>query len=255
MRKAALSLLCLALSGAASSLSWGPAAWSQPARAVATRAKTPVVVELFTAQGCSSCGKANQLAADLSKREGVLALTYSVDYWDYLGWKDTFAKPDFAERQRAYAKKFALRDVPTPQIVVGGRVQASGTKAEAVEDLVKSAERTSVNAPDMEFIGKTRVAVGSGPSPRGGGGEVWLVRYDPREQDIAVKRGDNKGQTLIHRNVVRELVRLGPWAGKPKLYRLPTAIGADPDLETVILLQGAKGGRILGVLETPKLER
>lgn len=243
MRKAALSLLCLALSGVAVSLSWGPAAWAQ---------KPPVVVELFTAQGCSSCGKANQLAADLAKDDGVLALTYSVDYWDYLGWKDTFAKPAFAERQRAYAKKFALRDVPTPQMVVSGRVQASGTKAEAIEDLIKTAARAPSNAPDMEFVGKTRVAVGSGPAPRGGG-EVWLVRYDPREQDIAVKRGDNKGQTLVHRNVVRELVRLGPWAGRPKLYRLPTA--TDADLETVILLQGAKGGRILGVLETTKPER
>lgn len=243
MRKAALSLLCLALSGVAVSLSWGSAAWAQ---------KPPVVVELFTAQGCSSCGKANQLAADLAKDDGVLALTYSVDYWDYLGWKDTFAKPAFAERQRAYAKKFALRDVPTPQMVVSGRVQASGTKAEAIEDLIKTAARAPSNAPDMEFVGKTRVAVGSGPAPRGGG-EVWLVRYDPREQDIAVKRGDNKGQTLVHRNVVRELVRLGPWAGRPKLYRLPTA--TDADLETVILLQGAKGGRILGVLETTKPER
>lgn len=243
MRKAALPLFCLALSGVAVSLSWGPAAWA---------AKPPVVVELFTAQGCSSCGKANQLAADLSKRDGVLALTYSVDYWDYLGWKDTFAKPAFADRQRAYAKKFALRDVPTPQMVVSGRVQASGTKAEAIEDLIKTAARTPSSAPDMEFVGKTRVAVGSGPAPRGGG-EVWLVRYDPHEQDIAVKRGDNKGQTLVHRNVVRELVRLGPWAGRPRLYRLPAATEAD--LETVVLLQGAKGGRILGVLETTKLER
>ena len=96
MRKAALSLLCLALSGALV-----PAAQAQPVRGpavkvVPARARTPVVVELFTAQGCSSCGKANQLAAELSQRDGVLALTYSVDYWDYLGWKDTFAKPVFA---------------------------------------------------------------------------------------------------------------------------------------------------------------
>ena len=249
MRKAALSLLCLALSGVVVS-----AAWAQPPKGAAVRTKTPVVVELFTAQGCSSCGKANQLAADLSKREGVLALTYSVDYWDYLGWKDTFAKPVFAERQRAYAKKFALRDVPTPQMVVGGRVQASGTKAGAVEDLVKTAAHAPLNPPDMEFVGATRVAVGSGPLPRGGA-EVWLVRYDPREQDIAVKRGDNKGQTLVHRNVVRELVKLGPWAGRPKMYRLPAAIGADDDLVTVIMLQGAKGGRILGVLQTTPPER
>ena len=238
MRKAALSLFCLALSGLAATSAW---AAKPPA------ARLPVVVELFTAQGCSSCSKANQLAADLAQRDDVLALTYSVDYWDYLGWKDTFAKPVFAERQRAYVKKFALRDVPTPQMVVAGRVQASGAKAEAVEDLVKTAAKAPSNPPDMEFIGKTRVAVGSGPAPRGGG-EVWLVRFDPREQEIAVKRGDNKGQTLVHRNVVRELVRLGPWSGRPKLYRLPAT--TDAELETVIIVQGAKGGRIIGVLET-----
>lgn len=239
MRKAALSLFSLVLSGVVATLSSGGAAWAQ---------KPPVVVELFTAQGCSSCGKANRVAAELAEQDGVLALTYSVDYWDYLGWKDTFAKPVFAERQRAYAKKFALRDVPTPQVVVAGRVQASGAKAEAVEDLVKSAARARLNPPDMQFIGKTRVAVGSGPAPRGGG-EVWLVRYDPREQDIAIKRGDNKGQTLVHRNVVRELVKLGSWAGKPRLYRLPAA--GDADLVTVVIVQGAKGGRILGVAQTP----
>jgi len=238
MRKAALSLFCLALSGLAATSAWGA---KPPA------AKLPVVVELFTAQGCTSCVKANQVAADLTQRDDVLALTYSVDYWDYLGWKDTFAKPVFAERQRAYVKKFALRDVPTPQMVVGGRVQASGAKAEAVEDLIKTAAKAPSNPPDMEFVGKTRVAVGSGPAPRGGG-EVWLVRFDPREQEIAVKRGDNKGQTLVHRNVVRELVRLGPWAGRPKLYRLPAT--TDADLQTVVIVQGAKGGRIIGVLET-----
>jgi hypothetical protein len=247
MRKAVLPLLALALSGVLVS-----AAWAQPTGGKPAGGKPPVVVELFTAQGCSSCGKANQVAADLAKDDGVLTLTYSVDYWDYLGWKDTFAKTVFADRQRAYAKKFALRDVPTPQVVVSGRVQASGAKAEAVHDLVKTAKRTPVNAPDMQFIGKARVAVGSGPAPRGGG-EVWLVRYDPREQDIAVKRGDNKGQTLVHRNVVRDLIKLGPWAGRPKLYRLPTT--ADDGLESVILVQGAKGGRILGVLETTKTER
>ena len=215
--------------------------------APAFAAKPPVVVELFTAQGCSSCGKANQVVADLADDKGVLALTYSVDYWDYLGWSDTFAKPAFAARQRAYAQKFSLRDVPTPQVVVGGRQQASGAKAEAVETLVKDAAKAPSNAPDMEFIGgDQRVAVGSGPAPRGGG-EVWLVRYDPREQDIAVKRGDNRGQTLVHRNVVRELVRLGPWSGRPKLYRLPES--KDDALKTVIIVQGAKGGRVIGILQ------
>lgn len=209
-------------------------------------AKPPVVVELFTAQGCSSCGKANQVVADLADDKGVLALTYSVDYWDYLGWSDTFAKPAFASRQRAYAEKFSLRDVPTPQVVISGREQASGAKAEAVETLVKAAAKAPANPPDMEFVGDTRVAVGSGPAPRGGG-EVWLVRYDPREQDIAVKRGDNRGQTLVHRNVVRELVKLGIWNGRPRRYRLTAS--SDEALKTVIIVQGAKGGRVIGVLQ------
>ncbi|EJL25713.1 putative secreted protein [Caulobacter sp. AP07] len=212
----------------------------------ALAAKPPVVVELFTAQGCSSCGKANQVVADLADDKGVLALTYSVDYWDYLGWSDTFAKPAFASRQRAYAQKFSLRDVPTPQVVISGREQASGAKAEAVETLVRAAAKAPANPPDMEFVGDSRVAVGSAPAPRGGG-EVWLVRYDPREQEIAVKRGDNRGQTLVHRNVVRELTRLGPWAGRPKLYRLTAS--SDDALKTVIIVQGAKGGRVIGVLQ------
>ena len=228
-------------------LSLVAATFASLAAGQAFAAKPPVVVELFTAQGCSSCGKANQVVADMADDKGVLALTYSVDYWDYLGWTDTFAKPAFATRQRAYAQKFSLRDVPTPQVVVGGRQQASGAKAEAVETLVKDAAKAPSNAPDMEFVGgDQRVAVGSGPAPRGGG-EVWMVRYDPREQDIAVKRGDNRGQTLVHRNVVRELVRLGPWSGRPKLYRLPAS--SDDDLKTVIIVQGAKGGRVIGVLQ------
>ena len=81
-------------------------------------ARPPVVVELFTAQGCSSCGVANATVADLAKRPDVLALTFAVDYWDYLGWPDTFAKPEFTERQRAYARKLALREVYTPQVRV-----------------------------------------------------------------------------------------------------------------------------------------
>ncbi|MEH0195178.1 DUF1223 domain-containing protein [Caulobacter sp. CCNWLY153] len=229
MRTALISLLSLALT----SLVAAPAA-----------AKSPVLVELFTSQGCSSCGKANLAAAELAERDDVLALTYSVDYWDYLGWKDTFAKPAFGERQRAYAKAFALRDVPTPQVVVAGKVQASGAKAETVEKLIDAAHLPP--APDMEFVGTGRVAIGSGASPRGGA-EVWLVRFDPRKQEIAVKRGDNRGQTIVHRNVVREIVKIGAWTGRPKMYRLP-ALAKDDDLATAIIVQGAKGGRVLGVL-------
>jgi hypothetical protein len=221
------------------------AAVTPSAFAHAEKGRPPVVVELYTAQGCAACSGANETLADLSDDPGVLALTFPVDYWDYLGWQDTFAKPEFAARQRTYAGALSLRDVYTPQVVVDGRVQASAAKPDAVEKLVEAQGKAQRNPPDMEYRGGDRVAVGSGPSPRGGG-EVWLVRYDPRAQEVAVRRGENRGQTLVQKNVVRQIVRLGPWTGRPKVYRLPPA--ADDGLESVVLLQGAKGGRILGVL-------
>ncbi|MDP1737241.1 MAG: DUF1223 domain-containing protein [Caulobacter sp.] len=213
--------------------------------AAPARVRPPVVVELFTAQGCSSCLKANTLVSELAERPDVLALTFGVDYWDYLGWPDTYARPEFTERQRAYARKLALREVYTPQVVVDGQAQASGVRGDRVEALVTAALRTPTNPPDMLFMGTRRVAVGSGPVPRGGA-EVWLIRYDPREQEVTPKRGDNRGQTLVQRNVVREVVRLGGWRGKPTAYRIPAT--EIEGLSTAILVQAAKGGRIIAVL-------
>jgi len=232
MRKAFLALLLLLLSPTAS-----------PAQA-----RPAVVVELFTAQGCSSCVAANALVSDLAEQPDVLALTFAVDYWDYLGWPDTFARPEFTDRQRAYARKLALREVYTPQVVIGGRVQASGVKADAVEALVSTALKSPGNPPDMLFIGERRVAVGSGPSPRGGA-DVWLVRYDPRSLEITPRRGDNKGQTLVQRNVVREIVRLGGWRGRPTAYRLPAT--KVEGLAMAVIVQAPKGGKILGVAVKP----
>ena len=228
MRKAALfSLILLAL----------------PLSAVA---RTPVVVELYTAQGCASCGEANANVARLADKPGLLALTFSVDYWDYLGWADTFARPEFAERQNAYVSRLLLREPYTPQVVVDGQAQAVGSKADRVDKLVKDAARTPRNPPDIQFAGDRRVYVGSA-RPLKGGAEVWLIRYDPREQDVAVKAGDNKGQTIPHRNVVREVVRLGGWRGKPAAFRLPPA--SEEGLKTVVLVQAGHGGRMLGVGE------
>ncbi len=208
-------------------------------------ARPPVVVELYTAQGCASCGEANGHVAKLADKPGVLALTFSVGYWDYLGWPDSFAKPEFAERQKAYAAKLALREPYTPQVVVDGAAQATGSKTAKVDKLLADAAKARrLTPPDVHFVGDRRVYVGSARAPKGGG-EVWLVRYDPREQDIAVKSGDNKGQTLPERNVVRELSRLGVWRGGPAAFRLPVA--GEDGLKTVVLVQAAHGGRILGV--------
>jgi hypothetical protein len=215
--------------------------------AEARQARPPVVVELFTSQGCSSCVAADKLLGDIAERPGVLALTFAVDYWDYLGWNDTFAKPEFSDRQRAYMKRLAIRDLYTPQVIVDGVGQAPGADAKKVEALIKQAKQAREDGPRLTLLRHNRVRVGSGRAPKGGA-DVWLVRYDPSVQQVAVKRGENRGQTLSERNVVRELVRLGPWIGRPRTFTVPPTEDGK-GLKSAILVQAAHGGRILGVLE------
>lgn len=230
MRRIALLSLLLALAA--------PLAGAAAARP----SSAPVVVELFTAQGCSDCPEANALLMRLADEPDVIALTYAVDYWDYLGWKDTFARPEFAARQRAYRKAMNLRDVYTPQIVVDGKRQLTAVEADEVEAAVREEARRDVYPPEMRFMGKDRVAVGSGRTPRGGA-SVWLVRYDAHPQDVTVRRGENRGQVVRHGNVVRELTRLGQWRGRPTLFRIPRT--ATPDLRTVIIVQADRSGAVL----------
>jgi hypothetical protein len=212
----------------------------------AAAAARPVVVELFTALGCAACMRANQVANQLAGREGVLVLALPVDYWDYLGWKDTLARPAFADRQRAYVRRLGLRGVSTPQMIIDGSARAAGVRRARVDELISAARKAQPPAPEMLFRTDGRIGVGSGPAPKGGG-EVWLVRYDPRARQVVVRKGENRGKRVIQRNVVRQIVRLGDWRGRPEVYRAPAG---QPILETVVLLQ-AKGGKVLGVLAQP----
>lgn len=214
------------------------------APAAATAGRPPVLVELFTAQGCGSCMDANAHINKLAERPGVLALTFSVDYWDYLGWADTFARPEYAERQRAYVTRLKLREPYTPQVVIDGREQTQGVKPAEVDRLVRAAAEQPRNPPEIRFIGSRRVDVGSGRAGRGGA-EVWLIRYDPREVEVTVKAGDNRGETLTQRNVVRQIQRLGTWRGRPQAYRVPKP--DDEGLNTVVVVQQPNGGRVIAV--------
>lgn len=227
MRKAALLSLILF-------------AWPMGAAA----AKPPVLVELFTAQGCGACADANLYLGKLADRPGVLALTFSVDYWDYLGWTDTFARPEYSERQKAYVTRLKLREPYTPQVVVDGREEVQGLKTAEVERLVRSAAAAPRNPPDIHFVGARRVDVGSGRVAKGGA-EVWMIRYDPREVEVAVRAGDNRGETVVERNVVRQMKRLGLWRGRPQAFRLPPA--SEDGLRTAVVVQAPKGGRVVGV--------
>jgi hypothetical protein len=223
-------------------------------RAESTTARSPVVVELFTAQGCASCKQANRLLATLADRPGVVALTFSVDYWDYLGWKDTFAQPLFTTRQKTYARRLGPRDVYTPQVVVQGAAQVSGDEAAAVEALVRAAERPRhAHPPRVRLTASGWVSVGAARPPAGvsarARADVWLVRYDPRQRDVAVTAGDNRGASVVHRDVVRELSRLGPWSGHAESFKAPAATEAG--LVSVVIVQAAHGGPIIAAAASP----
>lgn len=212
------------------------------------RPAPPVVVELYTAQGCTACPQANALLQELAGRKGVVALTFPVDIWDYLGWTDTLAKPEFTARQRAYISRLKLREIYTPEIVVDGRRETLGFDREKVQGLVDAAQhaRARQHAPRVRLLSATRAEVGPGRAPPGGA-EVWLVRYDPQERTVKVTAGENRGKTVVEQDVVRELQRLGPWTGRRRRYTLP-APSAD-GLRTLVLVQGDHGGPILAAAE------
>ncbi len=201
----------------------------------------PVVVELFTAQGCVSCGAADPVFDHLADRPGVTALNYAVDYWDYLGWKDTFAKPEFADRQRAYDRRLGPMDVYTPQVIVGGRAQSPGDQSEDIDALLQKDATRAAASPAIAISG-AQVSIAAGRAPVGGA-DVWLVRYMPGRQTVAIKDGDNRGKVLLRRNVVRQLVRLGRWTGARVRFETPPA--PEAGLTTTILVQGRRGGPIL----------
>ena len=205
-------------------------------------AKSPVVVELFTAQGCASCKQANGLLAKLADSPGVIALTWSVDYWDYLGWKDTFAQPGYTARQKAFDRRLGPPDVYTPQVVINGAAQMSGDDAAGVEELIAKGGAAHRPGPKLRVLADGHVRIGPGAPPRVPA-DVWLIRFDPKAQDVEVKAGDNRGMMVALKNVVRQTVRLGSWAGRAVTFSSPPSPAKG--LAGVVLVQGARGGAIL----------
>jgi hypothetical protein len=206
----------------------------RPAAAAGDR---PVMVELFTSQGCSSCPPADAFLAELAKREDVVALSFHVDYWNYIGWQDPFASAWATQRQRDYGRALGQRYVYTPEMVVGGAAHAAGSNRAEIERLL--AEARARPGPEITLAreGDTlRVRVGAGS----GSGTVLLAEIDG-EHVTTVARGENGGRTLRNVNVVRRLQTLGPWRGEA----LELSVAAAPR-RCAVWVQADGPGPVLG---------
>jgi hypothetical protein len=197
---------------------------------------SPVVVELFTSEGCNSCPPADAYLGELAKRPGILALSWHVDYWDYIGWKDPFAQHDFTLRQRAYSRSLAQRYVYTPQMVINGRLQGIGSERDAIERLITAAQQQeaadAAHAPRLTVDGD-KVHVEGGPAAPS---VVWAAWYDPQDW-TPVKSGENAGRRLGEFNVVRKWAQLGRYDGKPVTLKLGTGMDDDEKAGCAIVVQ------------------
>ena len=207
-----------------------------------------VVVELFTSQGCYSCPPADRFAGKLRQRKDVLPLSYHVDYWDYIGWKDPFALPGNDERQRDYAASFGLHSIYTPQMIVAGQSEGVGSDERLIEKLISNVKQNGrfettpvmalnmdgslrVDLPDTEFIGEAA---------------VLMIAFQGEKTQI-ISRGENAGKTLTYYNVVRKVQRIGTWHGETTQFDL----GLPGDLPKgtdgcAILIQDPVSGAIIG---------
>ncbi len=228
----------------------------------AVRAEPRAVIELFTSQGCSSCPAADKLLGELARDPSLLTMSLAVDYWDYLGWKDTLALHGHSVRQRAYADARGDREVFTPQVVVNGVVHVLGSDKAAIEKAIADTQGTAalLKVPVTIALvdGKISVNVPAAAAGEQPSAEIWLCPLTAKTP-VAVGRGENSGKTLTYTNVVRRWVKLGDWNGKAQNFSMPVAelpkgdyTLADIDRVAVVVQSGvfAKPGLMLGAAET-----
>ena len=220
----------------------------------------PTVVELYTSQGCAACVNADRYLQELAGRNDVIALTLPVTYWDYLGWKDTFAKPEFDDRQRAYATTAGSSDIYTPQIIIDGEHMEVGSQTSVIDDVIafQTGQRPPAVPVDLWPLGRSVVVnIGAGALPRGASSAtIWLVQYDVRRQ-VSVNDGENAGKVLSYTNLVRNLTPLGVWHGESKGLSLPVRdLTKTKYSGFAILLQVEDAGPVIGAatMDTGRLD-
>lgn len=216
--------------------------WLCLGAAAMAQAEDGVVVEFYTSQGCSSCPPADAYFAELSQHPGVIALALHVDYWDYIGWEDTFGAAQFTERQKNYARAEGSTMIYTPQMIVGGALRVEGNKPEQVAAAVGA----EVGIPHpvtltVERQGDLLVIHADTEQPLTDGATVQVVRYLDKAT-VDIERGENAGQSVAYHNIVTSWVKVADWAGKDKLQLETEAPGNEP---VVVIVQSAEMGNIL----------
>jgi hypothetical protein len=213
------------------------------------QAEPRAVIELFTSQGCSSCPAADKLIAEYAKDPSVIAMSLAVDYWDYLGWKDTLALGGHTARQRAYAKARGDREVYTPQVVVDGAVHTLGSDKAAIERAIAQTRAQSsplVLPVKIEQSGDKLTVTVPASKDEKSQAEVWLCPISKSVQ-VAIGRGENSGHTFTYTNVVRRWIKLGDWSGKAETFDVPVKNIKTGDVDSAAVMVQT------GVASAPKL--
>ena len=221
------------------------------------RAEPRAVIELFTSQGCSSCPAADKLASELALDPSIVMLSLAIDYWDYLGWKDTLALAGNSNRQRAYAKSRGDREVYTPQVVVNGLVHVNGSDKAAIERaIVKTRSHVGALAvPVTLSVAGDKLTVNvPAAADHQEKGEIWLCPMT-KAVPVAIGRGENRGNTVTYSNVVRRWVKLGEWTGKAESFTVPVGSFQTGEIDQVaVMVQSGEAGApklMLGAAQAP----
>ncbi|AXI47245.1 DUF1223 domain-containing protein [Sulfitobacter sp. SK012] len=206
----------------------------------------PVVVELYTSQGCSSCPPADEILSALKDRDDVIAIALHVDYWDYIGWKDPFGHPAHAERQRAFATTAGRRTIYTPEMVVNGQTDIVGAKPMALSKAIaEHAAKPQTIALDVVRDGETLRINALSKVDGGGPVEVHLLRITP-EQTTEITRGENRGKSIAYTHIAHDWQIIGSWDGKSEFEMSVPVSGDDP---AVVILQSPNAGPIMAAAQ------
>ncbi len=224
----------------------------------AIAAERPRVIELFTSQGCSSCPAADRLMTKMAQDPKTIVMSYDVDYWDYIGWKDTYGSPAFTARQKAYAVARGDGHVYTPQAVVDGLHHAVGSDPMEIENATQLAagEQGAMSVPIRLTRENGRLVINVGAASDGAPrwGACWIVHI-ATSRTVSVRRGENAGHALSYTNVVRGMDKVGNWNGEAARYEVDPSSLMTPDSDAyVVMLQASSAGKPGSILAAVKGE-